>query len=97
VLNFKEHKEFLDKLASKEWHEMKQNRKNEIISKAKEAFIQKELQNFDEDKEENESQNTIFQRVGQRAEKKPVKTKSISALRELADEKFMHLLREGEM
>lgn len=96
VSNSREHKEFLDKLASKEWHENKQKKRNEIIAKAKEAFIQRELQNNEDERDENESQNT-YQRPGMRAEKKQVKNKSISSLRETAEEKFNQLLKDGEM
>lgn len=94
VQNSKEHKEFLDKLASKEWHEMKQRKRNEVIAKAKEEFIQRELQSAEEDKDDNESQNTYLQR-GQR-DRKQVK-RSLASVRETAEEKFNQLLKDGEM
>ena len=102
VDNYREHKEFLDKLASKEWHELKQKRRNEIIEAVKEVFLQKELQNYDDDKEESESQGqqgniTYYQRAGLRAEKKQGKSKSLVSLKEAAEEKFNQLLKEGEM
>lgn len=97
VSNSREHKEFLDKLASKEWHEMKQKKRNEVINKAKEAFILRELQNIEEEKDESESQNTYYQRPGLKPEKKQVKNKSISSLRETAEEKFNQLVKDGEM
>lgn len=100
VFNSKEHKEFLDKLASKEWHEQKQKKRNEIIEKAREDFIQKELQNYDEDKDENESQNAFYlQRTAQRTDKqqRQPKTKSLVSIRESAEEKFNQLLKDGEM
>lgn len=100
VFNSKEHKEFLDKLASKEWHEQKQKKRNEIIERAREDFIQKELQNYDEDKDENESQNAFYQqRTAQRTDKqqRQPKTKSLVSIREAAEEKFNQLLKDGEM
>lgn len=96
VVNCKEHKEFLDKLASKEWHEMKQKKRKEIIAKAKELFIQKELQSYDED--DNESQNTFLQmKAGLKQEKRQAKNRPIASLRENGEEKFNQLLKDGEM
>lgn len=93
--NSKEHKEFLDKLASKEWHEMKQRKRNEVIARAREAFVQKELQSAEEEKDDAESQNTYYQKGSK--ERKPLKNRSLVSLREAAEEKFSQLLKEGEM
>lgn len=97
VFNSKEHKEFLDKLASKEWHELKQKKREEIISKAREAFISKELQNYEDDKDESESQNATHLQRGLMKQARQPKTKSISSIRDTAEEKFAQLLKDGEM
>ena len=52
---------------------------------------------MEDERDENESQNNTYQRPGLRAEKKQVKNKSISSLRETAEEKFNQLLKDGEM
>ena len=39
VSNFKEHKEFLDRLAHKEWHETKSKNYKELVTKEKAIFI----------------------------------------------------------
>ena len=40
VSNFKEHKEFLDRLAHKDWHETKSKNYKELVIKEKAIFIE---------------------------------------------------------
>ena len=40
VSNFKEHKDFLDKLAHKDWHDTKQKKYKELVQKEKSKFIE---------------------------------------------------------
>ena len=48
MANFKEHKEFLDKLAPKEWLEREAKKRNDKISEIKTAWIEKQLEKVSE-------------------------------------------------
>lgn len=58
VSNFKEHKEFLDRLAHKDWHDTKQKKYKEIINREKQIFVEKELKKI-ENLDENEIINYL--------------------------------------
>ena len=47
VSNFKEHKEFLDRLAHKDWHDTKQKKYKEIINREKQIFVEKEFKKLE--------------------------------------------------
>ncbi|KAL4488164.1 hypothetical protein ABPG73_001575 [Tetrahymena malaccensis] len=48
LAGYKEHKEFLDKLAPKDWEEEKQRKKSQLVEKLKQEFIERQQDNLNE-------------------------------------------------